>query len=201
MTESTAPPDDGHRVHRLLPPRRIADPDRARDRLRVLDRLAVHERRGAGGLEAEHPGSQAGLFEPAPIRGDVAGVPDRDAQRVELAELLDEFEGGGLLAGDPELVDGVDERNRMAVGELADELQRLVEVPAQRDDAGAVHERLGELAGGDLALWDDHRAADPGAGRIRRGRGGCVPSRRADDGLGALADGGRHRTGHPAILE
>ena len=40
----------------------------------------------------------------------------------------------------------------MLVGELADELERLVEVAAQRDDPRAVHERLGELAGRDLAL-------------------------------------------------
>ena len=44
-----------HRLHRLLPARRVADPDRAGDRLGVRDRLAVHERRGALGLEAEQP--------------------------------------------------------------------------------------------------------------------------------------------------
>ena len=37
-------------------------------------------------------------------------------------------------------------------GERADELERLVEVAAQRDHAGAVHQRLGQLAGRDLAL-------------------------------------------------
>jgi hypothetical protein len=40
-------------------------------------------------------------------------------------------------------------------------VERLVEVAAQRDDARAVHERLGELARGDLALGDDDRAGQP----------------------------------------
>src|SRR3954447_12728414 len=35
----------GHRAHRLLPARGVADPDRARHGLGVLDGLAVHERR------------------------------------------------------------------------------------------------------------------------------------------------------------
>ena len=43
--------------------------------------------------------------------------------------------------------------------QLAHELERLVEVAAQRDHARAVHQRLRELAGGDLALGHDHRAA------------------------------------------
>ena len=47
----------------------------------------------------------------------------------------------------------------MLLGELADDPQRVVEVPLQGDDAGAVHQRLGELADRDLALGDDHRPA------------------------------------------
>ena len=42
-------------VERLLPAGGVADPDRARDGLGRLDRRAVHQRRGARGLEAEHP--------------------------------------------------------------------------------------------------------------------------------------------------
>ena len=49
------------------------------------------------------------------------------------AERFDELERAGLLSLDPEVVDRVDQRDRVAVGELADELQRLVEVAAQRD--------------------------------------------------------------------
>src|SRR3712207_6891367 len=46
--------------------------------------------------------------------------------------------------------------------------QGLVEVAAERDDARAVHQRLGELAGGDLALGHDDRAGEPAARRVRR---------------------------------
>ena len=82
------------------------------------------------------------------------------------SELLDQLEGRRLLALDAELVDRVDERDRVALDQLADERQRLVEVAAQRDHPRAVHQRLRELAGRDLALGDDHRAADPRARRV-----------------------------------
>ncbi|HET6999601.1 MAG TPA: hypothetical protein VFI03_13565 [Solirubrobacterales bacterium] len=45
------------------------------------------------------------------------------------------------------------------MGELADDRQGVVEVPLQSDDAGAVHQRLRQLADRDLALGHDHRPA------------------------------------------
>ena len=107
----------------------------------------------------------------------------------------------GLLALEAVLVDGVDERDRVAVGQLAHERQRLVEVAAQRDHARAVHERLGELALGDLALRHDHRARQPGARRVGGGARGGVAGRRADDRLRALAHGGADGARHAAVLE
>ena len=90
----------------------------------------AHQRRGSLGLEAEHPRSRPGLVEPAPVRGDVAGVADRDAERVELPlERLRDLERGRLLPLDPELVDRVDQRHRVAAGELTDELQRPSKFP------------------------------------------------------------------------
>ena len=74
----------------------------------------------------------------------------------------------------------VDERDRVALGELAHELERLVEVAAQGDHPRAVHQRLGELAGGDLALRDDHRAGQAGAGGVGGGARGGVAGGRAD---------------------
>ena len=79
----------GHRAHRLLPARRVADPDRARDRLGVLDRLAVTSGADALGLPAQHPRRRARLLKALPVRGDVARVADRDAERVDLADLVD----------------------------------------------------------------------------------------------------------------
>ena len=90
---------------------------------------AVDQRRGALGLEAEHPRRRAGLLEALPVGGDVAGVADRDAQRVELAELLDDLERRGLLALEPERVDRVDERDRVARRELAHELSAWSKLP------------------------------------------------------------------------
>ena len=191
----------GHRLHRLLPAGRVADPDRAGDRLGVVDALAEHERRGALGLEAEQPRRDAVLDEALVVGGDVARVADGDAERVELAELLDDLERRGLLALEAVLVDGVDERDRLAVGERAHERQRLVEVAAQGDHARAVHERLGELALGDLALRHDHRAGQAAARGVGGGARGGVAGRGADDGLGALAHGGADGARHAAILE
>ena len=112
------PPRLRHRRHRLLPARRVADPDRARDRLGLLDAM----RRGRA-ARRPRPGSRASraladLLEALPVGGDVARVADRDAERVDRpvgAELLDDLERRGLLALDPERVDGVDERDRVAL--------------------------------------------------------------------------------------
>src|SRR5947209_4655923 len=131
----------------------------------MLHRFSLHERRRAGGLEAQHPRPGAGLREPPPVGGDVASVPDWDAQRLELAvQVVEQLERRRLLTLDTELVNGVHERNRLAVGQLAHEPQGLVEVALQRYDPSAVHQRLRKLAGGNLALGDDHRAPQPGPG-------------------------------------
>ena len=192
----------GHRAHRLLPPGRVADPDRARDGLGLRHRRAVHERRRPLGLPAEHARARAGLAEARPVGGDVPRVADGDAERVEaVAELVDDLERGGLLALEPERVDGVDERDRMARGQLAHERERLVEVAAQRDHARAVHQRLGQLAGGDLAVGHDHGARQAGARGVGGGAGRRVAGRGADHRLGAVAHGGRDRAGHAPVLE
>src|SRR3954469_17701087 len=188
-------------LHRLLPSRRVADPDRARDGLRVRDRRAVDQRGRALRLEAEQPRPRAHLLKALVVGGHVACVADRDAERVELAERVQQLEGRGLLAFDAERVDRVDQRDGMALGELAHELERLVEVAAQRDDARPVHQRLGQLAGGDLALGDDHRALQPRPRGVGGERGRRVAGGGADHGLRALAHRVGHRARHPAVLE
>src|SRR3712207_7983488 len=50
--------------------------------------------------------------------------------------------GRRLLAFEPERVDGVHEPDRVVLREVADDLERLVEVAPQRDDLRPVHERL-----------------------------------------------------------
>jgi hypothetical protein len=73
---------------------------------------------------------------------EVGGVPEQ----------VDDLEGSGLLALQPDRVDGVDERDGVVPGEPLGHLEAVVEVAAHHDDLGAVQDRLGHLAGGDLAL-------------------------------------------------
>src|SRR5213596_2322448 len=100
----------------------------------MLDDLARDQRSGALGLEAEQPRRRAELSEAAPVGADVARVADGDTERVEVSfQVLVQLERSRLLPFDAELVDRVDEHDRMRVGELAHQLKRLVEVPRQRD--------------------------------------------------------------------
>ena len=187
----------------LLPAGRVADPDRGRDRLGLLDRVAEHDRRRALGLEpVEVRPALPVLDEALPPGGHVARVADRDRERVgRRAQLVAHLERRGLLALDAVRVDRVHQLDRLALDDLLHELQRLVEVAAQRDHARAVHHRLGELAARDLALRDDHRAAHArarGVGGRARGR---VARRGADDRLRPLALRPRDRERHAAVLE
>ena len=96
-----------------------------------------------------------------------------------VAELVEDLERRRLLALEAERVDRVDERDRVLGRQLAHELERLVEVAAQRDHARAVHQRLRELAGRDLALGHDHRARAARRAPRRPPRSPpCCPSRR-----------------------
>ena len=115
---------------------------------------------------------------------------------------VDDLERRGLLALDADRVDGVDQRDRREVGDdLAGHLQAVVEVAVDLNDLGAVHDSLRQLAHRDLALRDQHRAGDAGAGGVRRGRRRGVAGRRAQHRL--LTAG--HRVGdghrHAAVLE
>src|SRR6266704_2925848 len=99
-------------VECLGPRGRVANPDRGRDRGRLGDHRTVHDRGGAGRLEAVHlrgPGGVPGgevLLVPHPVRGDVAGVADRQALDVRrLSERLDDLENRRLLAVQPVRVD------------------------------------------------------------------------------------------------
>ncbi len=47
---------------------------------------------------------------------------------------VDDLEGSGLLALDAERVDGVDDGDRRALAELADDRQRVVEVASHLED-------------------------------------------------------------------
>src|SRR3954468_10235079 len=174
----------GHRRHRLLPARGVADADCRGDRLRALDRMTLDQRRSPCRLKAVENWSGLRLAESPPPRRDVPRVADRDRERARgLAEFLQHLERSRLLALDAVRMDRVDEFDRVTIRELADDPQGVVEVPAQGDHPRAVHERLRQLADGDLSFRNDHRPAHPRPGGVGgRARGG-VASRRADHGL------------------
>ena len=91
-------------------------------------------------------------------------------------ELVEDLERRRLLALEPERVDRVDERDRMALPQLADELSALSNC-RHRDHPGAVDEGLGELAEGDLALGHDD-APEPAAAAYAAATRRCCRSRR-----------------------
>src|SRR5437762_11555101 len=100
----------------------------------------MNEGRGSLGLKAEHARTTRrqsrglGLDESLPVRGDVAGVADRDAERIRrVAERVADLERGGLLSLDAVGIDAVDERRLTRLAELADHGERRVERAAHRD--------------------------------------------------------------------
>ena len=121
------------------------------------------------------------------------------------AEVLDDLERGRLLPVEPIGIDRVHEGHRapwVGIGrELADDRQRIVEPPVDRDDAGARGLRLEELAGGDPTARQDDDDVDarrrPVCGRGSR----RVAGRGADDRTGAGLERLRDRHDHPAVLE
>ena len=77
-------------------------------------------------------------------------------------------------------VDRVDERDRVVLGELAGEVEAVVEVALDLEQPRAVHERLRHLAERDLALpaRARRRPSRPGRRRRRPTRWCCRSTRR-----------------------
>ena len=160
------------------------------------------------GLGADHARQARGatrgvvLAKTLPVRGDVAGVADRQEQIVGgVAEGVDDLKGRGLLALQPVRVDRVHQGDGVPAGQVAHGLQRGVEAAFERDHLGAVHKRLRELVHGDLARGDDHDGADAHACGIGGHRCGCVASRSAHQNAAAGLERLRHRNHHAAVLE
>ena len=86
-------------------------------------------------------------------------------------------------------------------GQLPGQLQAVVEVAVHLQQLGPVHQRLGQLADGDLAAGHQHRAGEPGPGRVGGGARAGVAGRRADHRLGAGAGGHADRHRHAPVLE
>ncbi len=61
----------------------------------------------------------------------------------------------GFLPLDAERVDGIQQVDAQALGQLADQRQDLVEIGLHLEGAGAVFERLRQFAEGDVAVGDE----------------------------------------------
>ena len=206
----------------VLPRGRVSDADRRGDGLRLVDGLAEHERRGPPRLDAPHLGqlgggrgqARRGLVEggegraarvfavPHPVGGDVARVADgQDVDVGGVAQLVDDLEGGRLLALEPVGVDRVDERHGVGLGQLPDDAQAVVEIAVHGDERRAVDDRLRQLPRRDLARGQDDGRLQPGGHGIGRRRGRRVARRGACHDLDAgLQDAGDGR-GHPPVFE
>ena len=102
-----------------------------------------------------------------------------------------------------ERVDRVDEGHGVVVllGERPHDGQRLVEVAVDGHDPRPGHQRLEELALGDLPARQHDDDLHPGRRAVgRRGRGG-VPRRGAHDRAGARLERLGDGKDHPAVLE
>ena len=123
------------------------DDRQARDPVDQAEVLQLDERLAEGARVAE---VAAGHDDP------VGGLP---------AEGLEDPVHDRLLAFEAERVDRVHQVDAQPVGDLADPLHRVVEVADDLDRQGAVVERLGQLAVGDLARADEDDRLEAEVGR------------------------------------
>src|SRR5690606_27370178 len=103
------------RLDSLLPTGGIADAYGRGNSFWIGDWMPLHDRGGAGCLEAAHPRqfvNHAGLMvltEPLPVRGDVSRVAHRDHKIIRgFSQLIADLERCRFLAFDPIRVDRVD---------------------------------------------------------------------------------------------
>src|SRR5581483_1998164 len=136
------------------------------------------------------PAQRLVLFVACPVGGDIAGVADREElMRGRIAELIAYLEGGGFLSRDAVGIDAVDEADsyRVALGEVADNLEADIEVADYLEHPRAVHHRLRKLAEGNRSLGNKDVGLESGASGVGGGGGGGVAGGGADDGAGAFA--------------
>src|SRR4030065_682931 len=121
--------------------------------------LADDERRGTGGLIADHDrtvvdDAVVGVFAVThPVGGDIAGVADRQIMIVRCrTQFLDDLERRGLLALQAIGVERVHDGSRRHVRDLFHQLHADVEVALNLDDHRTVDHGLRQLAGWRLAF-------------------------------------------------
>src|SRR2546429_5932186 len=205
-----------NRTHRPVVGRRVADVDRAGDGVRldtVTPREPLPETRREGsrpfGLHRREPRRVADepplarFGERLPERRRVAKVArgQHDPVRRRPVELLQQLEHDRLLSLDAKRVDRVEQVQPEPLARLLGEGEARVEVAAHEQRAGAVGDRLAQLAERHLALRHQHQGRKPGEAGVRGERGPGVARRRARQRRRADTAGPRDRHGHPPVLE
>ncbi len=170
--------------------------------------MPEHDRSRAGGLPTHHPRAGVRLpgiqifTEPTPVGRDVPRVADRQEMEVRrITQRIADLEGRRLLTLDPHRVDGIHHLDQPRLAQLAHDPQGIVEIAADGHRRRPVHQRLSQLAQRDLTLRQQDDALQPGTGRIRRGRGRCVPRRGTHHRLRSTLQGLRDGHGHSPVLE
>ena len=142
------------------------------------------------------------LLEAHPVGGDVAGVAHGNAQPIRgITEGIHDFKGSCFLALQAVGVHRIHQRHGVFLRRFANDVESPVKVAADRQNFGAVDERLGQLALGHITIRDQHErphAAPPGIGR---GRGTGVSGAGADHGFATGFLGLADCHGHASILE
>jgi len=142
------------------------------------------------------------FLEPHPVGGDIACIAHRDAEPVRgISESIDDFEGCGFLALQAIGIDRVDQGDGIFFSRLTDDVQGAVEVAADRQNLGAIHQGLGQLSLGDVAVRNQDEGPHAPPARIGRGRGACVARARTDHGFAAILLGLADGHGHATVLE
>ena len=116
-------------------------------------------------------------------------------------EGLGNLEGRRLLPLQPVGIHRVEQIDRRFLSRSASAAQAAVEVGLQLAGHRAVVHRLRQLAPGNLAVGNQHQAAQPGARRISGHRRRSIPSRRAGHPLEAALLGHAHRRRHARVFE
>ena len=137
-----------------------------------------------------------------PVSGDVSCIAHGDAQPVRgFPKGIDDLEGCGLLTLQSVGIDRIHQGHGVPVRRLPNDVEGSVEVAADRKDLCAVHQSLGQLSLGDVAVRDQDEcthASTTGVGRrCCRGISGARADHSFTAGFLGLADG----HGHAAVLE
>ena len=202
-----APAGFFRRLQGLLAAGRFPDADGRRHRLGVFHGMPQHQRGRPLRLHPQDVRQSRSvqvfvLAETGPIGGDVPRVAHRQAQPIGgVPQRVANLEGRRFLPLDAVGIDGVDQRDGVAVGDFHHHRQGVVEGAFDLHYLRAVGHRSGQFSGGHLPLGDEYHRLEAGAGCVGRRRGRRIPRGGANHGLRPASQRFADRGGHPAVFE